>query len=137
MDKVETPAWLPAIEGVRVESATGALWPDGWISREVTITCTARVDLRNVEIHAWNPDVCAVYAHNIVSLSLDGEEVQSPELYMGEPVQLRIDKPIEAGRRFVLGIASKVARPADGLDARERGVVVSKLAVELARKSEE
>ena len=134
MDKVETPAWLPSIEGVGVESAIGALWPDGWISREVAITCTARVDLRGVEIHAWNPDVSAAYAHNIVSLSVAGKDVHSGELYMGESIQLRIDTPILAGHRFVIGIASKVARPPDGLDGRERGVVVSRLAVELAKK---
>lgn len=121
--------WLPTIDGVDIKSVVGHMWPDGWISREVTLTCVARADITGVELRGWNPDWNAVYAGNQVSLAVDGESSLTGALYMGEQFTLRLAKSIPAGQPFVIHLESRAARASDTLDARERGVVMTQLAV--------
>ena len=128
MNDLAEKAWLPSIANVSIESATGSLWPDGWISGEVSLLCTALADLPGIEMQGWNPDWCAVYAHNVVSLAVDDEQAITNELYMGELFLLRTNGALSKGQRFVIRIASKAVRPGDALDARERGIVLSRLA---------
>lgn len=126
MDK-PVDSWEPKIDGADVEAVNGQFWPDGWISAQVTLTCVAQRDLSGIELQCWNPDWCAVYAYNVVSLAVDTEEVRSEELAMGELCKLSVSRRIAAGQRFAIRIGSKVARPPDALDARERALVVSRL----------
>jgi len=124
--------WLPNIEGVEIQSATGQLWPDGWVSREVTLSCVAKADLPGIELRGWNPDWCAAYAGNVTSLSVDNERIATGPLYMGELFTLRIERRITSGQAFVIRIASEAARAGDALDARERGVVMAQLTARVA-----
>ena len=135
MGDADKDSWLPAIENVEVQSATGSLWPDGWISREVSLSCVALVDLSGIELQGWNPDWCAVYANNVVTLTVNGEQAQTSEMYMGELAKLRVEHAIAAGGAFVIRVSSAVARAGDALDARERGIVLAKLVV-LVRKED-
>jgi hypothetical protein len=127
MSEVTAAPWLPKIEGVEIRSATGHLWPDGWLSRDVRLTCVALTDLSGFELRGWNPDWCAVYAHNVTTFRIGAQEARTQELYMGETFRLRITAPLSRGQSFVIQIESQVARPGDALDARERGIILSKL----------
>ena len=127
MDSDTPEAWLPSIEGVHITSASGALWPDGWISGEVSLSCTALTDLYRIEMRGWNPDWTARYAHNVVTLSVDDTTAATPELYMGELFELGVAKSLASGQQFVIQIASKVTRSGDALDARELAIVVAQL----------
>ena len=125
--------WLPSIDGVDVTSASGALWPDGWISRDVTLFCTALTALYRIEMRGWNPDWTARYAHNVVTLALDDTAVTTPELYMGETFELGVTKSLASGQQFVIRITSNVTRSGDALDARELAIVVARLGAQTLR----
>lgn len=119
--------WLPTIDSIDVIDSTGELWPDGWSAREVSLACRAGADVDGIEVQAWNPDWCSVYAGNVVTVAVDDAEVTTGELHMGELFRLKIDRPLRAGQAFRLRIRSTAARQADALDGRERGIVLSKV----------
>lgn len=127
MNRTQPEGWLPEVPGLKIDSITGAIWPDGWMTREVCLGCTALADLCALELQAWNPDWSAVYAHNVVTLSVDGDKVFTPELYMGEPFQLKVARPVASGERVEIRISSNAARPGDVRDSRELSIVLALL----------
>jgi hypothetical protein len=118
---------FPKFENAQVLGGRGGVWPDGWTSQVIELTCQSPQGLESVELVGWNPDWSAIYAGNVVTLDVDGTEATTVQLAMGERFRLKVDRKIAAGARFRVTIRSAAARVPDPLDARERAFVLNSL----------
>ena len=122
------PNMPPKIAGAEVLDARGGVWPDNWTSQVIELTCQASAAVERVELIGWNPDWSAIYAGNVISLTVDGAEAATEPLAMAERFELRVPCKIAAGSRFRVKIASAAVRAPDPLDSRERAFVLNSLA---------
>jgi hypothetical protein len=118
------PESILNVPSLRILSLEGKHWPDGWITKELHVTCEALENISGLDVEIWNPDSSIRYARNIVTILFNNKEWNSDELVMGE--RAIIHAPVEyfQGDEFDFSIVSSVNMQPDVIDSRERGVVL-------------
>ncbi len=116
------------IPRLRVLAMEGTYWSDGWMTRDLKLSCETLGDISGLEISVWNPDSSVRYAGNVVSVICNQKQWKTSELVMGERADLYIPINLGEGESLDIGIISSSFMDADVMDSRQRGVVVISIA---------
>lgn len=116
------------IPHVRILRMEGSYWADGWITKDVHVSCESIEDIEGLALTVWNPDSSIRYAGNTVTVVCNEQKWTTEELVMAERADLHIPISLSKGNHFTISITSTAAMQPDAMDSRERGVVLVSLA---------
>lgn len=108
-----------------VQLIQGHWFDDGWLSKECELLIQPKVSVSGLSLRFWNPDFAIAYRANKINIHVNNEDYASSELAMGENVEFKLELNVKAGERLTMIIASSAFCSPNGLDQRERSVVLA------------
>lgn len=109
-----------------VTEEKGILYEEGWITGTVTLRLVAERAAAGLRVNLWNPDQSVRHMGNKVDVTVDGRS-QTQVAALGETLTFEDRSPIAPGAVVMLEINSSAVLTGDGLDPRERALILSQL----------
>jgi len=99
--------------------------PDGWIGGDCEFQLRTKKKPTSLSLKFWNPDFSLKYRQNRLHISVRGENVVSPQVFLGEIFLFEFDFEKDADKTITVKVRSEVVIPSSSIDQRARGVILS------------